>query len=128
MGYEESSVAAPLRIQLLAIVGIFAFTAFVGGAIFGTKALLGALWVDATCEDACHRHESKLVEVDYQNGRQGNHSACVCANGERIASSQANTAADLSILFSIVISVALPLAILWLVLRRRSLRRPPPPA
>jgi hypothetical protein len=113
-------VATPVRLQVLVVVGIFAFTAALGGAVYGIRAGLGSLYAEPACAKICAARGVQLVDVDYRVGKNDNHSFCVCSGSVRVEAAEANVVANLSALAPIVLGVASMGVIVWRLSRKKT--------
>jgi hypothetical protein len=105
----------PLRYQLYVLGGIVLFTATFGGTVYGIRAIGTSSYVEPACTKACAAAGGQFVDVDYRMGKRDHESMCLCSNGARIHSPEADTIGTASVvtpmglglLFTVLIGVVL---------------------
>ena len=115
---------APLRYQFYVVGGIFLFTGAFGASVYGVRAGLGSLYAVPACEEACGASGAHASDVDYRVGKTDHQSFCVCTNGQRLPSAEANIVAQTSVIVPMAGSVLVTIGLLlWLAARGRSKAR-----
>lgn len=109
----------PLRYQFYALGGILLFAAAFGGTVYGIRAVGTQSYVGPACVTACAAVGGQFADVDFRMGKQDHESMCLCTNGSRIHSPEADAVGTLSVIAPIGLSIVMTALLLFVLHARR---------